>query len=359
MNGKINIVFRTDASSIIGTGHIMRCLCLADELHKRGANIVFICRPEKGNLIEFIEQRGYQAIAIDQHSSGEEKAGDFDWQEDARQSIQFLEQNSLQPDWLIVDHYRLDYKWEKAIQAFSSRIMVIDDLANRHHDADLLLDQNFYQDMQDRYKGLIPSGANSLLGPSYALLRPEFLEERQRLKKRDGKVKRILLCFGGSDSSTEILKVLKALKLMSLPENIRLDVIAGINSSQKDEIARQLAVFPQGHFYSWVNNMAELMANADLYIGAAGTSCWERSCLGLPSIVIALAENQIKACMDMDKEGLHMYLGPALAVDQEQIKSAINRCLAEPALLEDYAKASLELVDGLGAQRCADILIPC
>jgi len=203
----LKILIRTDSSVQIGTGHVMRCLTLADELRERGAEIVFVCRDFAGNLCGYTEGNLKHAAWLG-----------ADWQTDARQVEEIIKDFNTHPDWLVVDHYALDERWERYLRSYVKKIMVIDDLADRPHDCDLLLDQNFYENLESRYDGLAPSGCKKLLGPKYALLRPEFREERKNLRKRDGYVKRIMIFFGGSDPTNETTKALEAVRMLNRPD---------------------------------------------------------------------------------------------------------------------------------------------
>jgi UDP-2,4-diacetamido-2,4,6-trideoxy-beta-L-altropyranose hydrolase len=183
------IVLRADSSDLIGSGHIMRCLTLADILKKKGTTVIFICRLLLGNIAHLVEKKGYRVHQINSNDNGES----YDKIANAEKTISLL-QNMMRPvDWIVVDHYDLDKKWEVLVRPYVRKIMVIDDLANRCHDCDLLLDQNLYTDMDVRYDKLTPSYCKKILGPRYALLRSEFLEARKKLKYRDGSVKRVLV----------------------------------------------------------------------------------------------------------------------------------------------------------------------
>jgi len=178
------IVFRTDAALQIGTGHVMRCLTLAEALAERGAHCRFVCREHSGNLMELIRDRGFDAIGLPVESgrlateaSSDEPIGAHatwlgaDWAVDAEQACAAL--GDMDADWLIVDHYALDVRWERSLRSRCRRLMVIDDLADRIHDCDLLLDQNLGREPRD-YAGLVPDCSAILVGPRFALLRPEF-----------------------------------------------------------------------------------------------------------------------------------------------------------------------------------------
>ena len=159
----MRVVFRADASLEIGTGHLMRCMTLADELCRRGATATFLCREQPGHLIELTRSRGFETEAIAHEDASPSHVA------------------QLHPDWVVVDHYGLDSAWETAVRPSTRRILAIDDLADRDHDCDLLLDQNLYDGVDQRYASRLPAHCRQLIGPHYALLRPEFADARARL----------------------------------------------------------------------------------------------------------------------------------------------------------------------------------
>jgi UDP-2,4-diacetamido-2,4,6-trideoxy-beta-L-altropyranose hydrolase len=214
------------------------------------------------------------------------------WQEDARQTLDAI--SSLNPDWLVVDHYALDAHWERTLSSTVDKIMVIDDLANRPHECALLLDQNLGRVASD-YDGLLPAECQRLIGPRYALLRPEFaaLREQSLSRRKNPELKRILISLGGVDRTNVTGQILTALAHSSLPTSTELDIIMGAAAPYLDEVRQQAARLPFKAMVSVnVKDMAERMCLADISIGAAGSTSWERCCMGLPSITVVLAENQ-------------------------------------------------------------------
>lgn len=364
MNQTTKILIRTDASVQIGTGHVMRCLTLADELRGRGAEVIFVCREFDGNLCDYIEEKGYVVHRLPvSNEQGHNIEGNLkhaawlgaDWQTDARQVEEIIKSFEIAPDWLVADHYALDERWEGYLWPYYKKIMVIDDLADRVHDCDLLLDQNFYENLESRYDDLVPSGCKKLLGPKYALLRPEFREARKKLRKRDGHVKRIMVFCGGSDPTNEMLKVLKVIKGLKQPD-IAVDIVIGMCNLHRESIENFVASMSNVRCHINVNNMVKLMDRADLFIGSAGITTWERCCLGLPSLVITIAENQEKATTDLaDIEVLH-YLGKSEQTSNDDIANMFDYYLCHPSLLVNYSKASMKLVDGNGVSRCVALL---
>lgn len=342
----MNIIFRVDASVNIGTGHVVRCLTLADELRSKGADVRFICREDNGNLIDFIKKKNYEVYPL--------PAG-IDSYKDLKLTEEILKEQDKMPDVLIVDHYGIDVKWESPIRKVVKKIMVIDDLANRKHDCDILLDQNYSQD-DNRYNGLLANGCGRLLGPRYALLRPQFYEAREKLRKRTGKVRRILVLMGGVDASNETCKALRAIQMLDR-HNITVDVVTGASNPNRDEVEKLVSQINRTTFYCNVNNMAELMAAADLCVGAGGTSTWEKCCIGLPSIVMVLADNQKEIAEELEKEGVVVNLGWHKDVTEMDIRDAVQNLLADSDKRRSMGLKGKMMVDGNGTTRVGEKII--
>jgi UDP-2,4-diacetamido-2,4,6-trideoxy-beta-L-altropyranose hydrolase len=359
----MNIFFRTDAAINIGTGHVMRCLTLAEGLRNNGAKIIFICREHLGNLCSLIESRGYQLIRLPLPAipSSSHNLVYSHWlgvtqEEDAREVLLQLAEIDGVCDWLIVDHYALGATWEVSMRQFAKRIMVIDDLADRRHNCDLLLDQNFYEGEDTRYDKLVPGSCKKLLSPRYAMLREEFFNELPKVKQRAGELKRILVFFGGSDYDNETLKALQAIHLLDQPK-ICVDVILGVNFPFKSVIQEFASRMNQVVCHDYVDNMAELMASSDLYLGAAGITTWERCCLGLPSLVIAVASNQVGPMEQMERAGFVLFLGEGRNVTVDDILRALDELMAVPSVLAEMSHKAMKLVDGSGTQRCVTAIL--
>lgn len=348
-----HIAFRTDATSQIGTGHFMRCLTLADALKKRGAQIRFISRGLPSHLCEMLSAKGIEFSPLENQESSV-PAGDLahaHWlgasqAQDAAATMQALSDHSW--DWLIVDHYALDARWEHAMRNAAKRIMVIDDIADRKHDCDILLDQNFYADMQTRYADKVPAHCQLLLGPRYALLREEFSKLREQVKPRSGPVKRILVFFGGVDADNYTGRAINALADMGA-EGLQVDVVIGAQHPCRAEIEADCAA--QGFVcHVQTNRMAELMAAADLAIGAGGSATWERCCLGLPALSICVADNQQQQIADAAQAGL-LY-APAFNKDLVAvIKMHAVALIDNPCLRRLISDKAMQAVDGRGVSR--------
>ncbi|WCK54190.1 UDP-2,4-diacetamido-2,4,6-trideoxy-beta-L-altropyranose hydrolase [Aneurinibacillus sp. Ricciae_BoGa-3] len=363
----MNVFVRADASVEIGTGHVMRCITLAERLRELGANVSFISRSHEGNLNKWInDEKNFSIyeLAIDsewQSSCTERRALYERWlgtsiEKDAYETQQILIKQDADVDWIIVDHYALDERWERELRPYSRKIMVIDDLANRKHDCDVLLDQNLYDDMEVRYTGLVPIECETLFGPSFALLRKEFIEARKTLHKRQEQIKRMLVFFGGSDPTNETMKTIKAIRLLTRPD-ITVDVVVGKSNPNKEQIKNCCTQIGNVNFHCQVSNMAELMGKADLAIGAGGSATWERCCLGLYSILVAIADNQIVVCEYLQKNNICTYIGESSNLTVLKIRDALDQILCNSVHLASKQKALMQLVDGKGVDRVSTQLI--
>lgn len=332
------VVFRVDSSTVIGTGHVMRCLTLAEELRGRCKEIVFICRELPGNMMEQIATGGFRVFSLQSGAEIDQ------WQADAEGTCNILLQRQLKPDWLVVDNYRLDKQWEFILRPLVKRIMVIDDLADRGHDCDLLLDQNYYQ-MESRYQQLVPKNCRQLLGPKYALLRREFKAAQQALRERDGSVKRLLVFYGGSDSTNETAKALEAINMLNRPD-IVVDVVVGVANPKKKRIKEICSKMVNTRFYCQVENIAELMAEADLSLGAGGTATWERCYLGLPALVTIVAENQRETVEALAEDGVVWNLGWYGEVATGKMVEVVKVLLDSPEHLTEMTKRGFALMKG-------------
>ncbi len=353
------VIIRTDASIQIGSGHVMRCLTLAGALADRGDDIVFVCREHPGNLIDRIRQTGYRVLCLpycrdmvaDHYPDEYAQWLVVDQKIDAVETLAALQSECLEADTLIVDHYGLDHLWEGYLRPHAGRLMVIDDLANRRHDCDALLDQNYHTDMQGRYNGLVPRHCDMILGPEYALLRPEFGSVSPSTRSNDSSV-RIFVYFGAVDPTGETLKTLAALE--SLPAGRwTADVVIGKANPLRNEILERASRLRGITVHTEVPDIARLMARADFAVGAGGTTTWERCCLGLPTIVVAVADNQIPIAQSVDRYGAATFLGHANAVSIEDLREAIERMATDSAMRARISERALRLVDGKGAKRVA------
>lgn len=311
----LQIVFRTDASVEIGSGHVQRCLTLADQFRKAGAHCCFITREQPGNMTGMVEAKGYPIYMINSITT-------FSEQEDASSTQTIIESFSSNIDLLIVDHYELSKIWEEQVAVSVQYLMVIDDLANRAHYCHILLDQNYYKNYLERYTQLVPDDCLLLLGPKYLLLRPEFYQANKEIYKKTAAVNKLLIFYGGSDPTNETEKVLQALTEKGVEWNFQVDVVIGENNLNKERIT-QLCIETSANLHIQIDYMVRLIQQADFAFGAGGAAMWERGYLLLPSVVTIVADNQTQAVLDAEERGLIINLG---FHDQVNIKDYIN-CL--------------------------------
>ncbi len=334
----------------------MRCLTLAEQLRAASAECVFLCRDLPGNCLEIIAARGFELITLPKPESEDARPSaneprhypwlQVSWEKDADDTCKALEKSGF-VDWLVVDHYALDIRWETILRPKVAHIAIIDDLADREHDCDLLLDQNLYQDMTSRYRDLVPDGCVQLIGPGYALLRNEFRDPHYRDRKRSGEINKIVVFFGGIDQFNMTGMVLEAFDL-SKYSDIDVDVVVGAANPHLDQIQFQCESANNINLFVQIDNMAEVLSSADLAIGAGGITNWERLVLGLPSVLISIAFNQEQVLIDMDKMGLCKYLGSRAEVDVSVIRSALDELVGNRGLIRHMSKAARKIMDNPG-----------
>ena len=357
----MRIVFRVDASLQIGTGHVMRCLTLADGLQTLGAECLFICREHPGNLIDFIRGKGYITHVLPTAGSAttllpaaDEWPGvaHANWiatsqAQDATECAAIL--GGHRTDWLVVDHYALDARWECALKPYFDKLLVIDDLADRPHCCDLLVDQTFGRNVSD-YQSLVSATCTLLCGSQYALLKPEFaaLRAYSLERRRDGRVQHLLITMGGVDKDNVTGRVLHALKASELPADCRITVVMGVTAPWLADVRLAAETMPWPTTVKvGIGNMAQLMADSDLAIGAAGATSWERCCLGLPTVLIVLAVNQSEVGRGLEQAGAARVLSDTheIAADLPQ---QLNDLLGSSEQRAAMSRSAISIVDGSG-----------
>ena len=311
------VIIRTDASIRIGSGHVMRCLTIAHQLTKHGVDVRFMMKQLPGNLIDFVENQGFRNVNLLEYA-----------------------------DLYIIDHYSIDEVWEQKLRAFTKNIMVIDDLANRRHDCDLLLDQNVVPQFEKRYNGLVPVQCKKILGPCYLVMRDEFIKARQNKPTRTGKVENLLIFMGGTDSTNETIKILAALQKTKVTFN-NIHVVVGESNIYKDQI--QLTCKQRGiHFHCQIDYMAELMLQVDFLIGAGGSTTWERCYVGLPSSSTIVAENQRITTEYAASLGVVMNIGWHEDVTVSSYIDLLKKLSKESTKLMKMSYKGLKLTENVG-----------
>lgn len=332
-----NAFFRCDASPQIGSGHVYRCLTLADALLVRGWRCTFLSAPGSEIIVPALADEKYNLA----------RAPLFD----------------LKADVLVVDHYGLDADFESSCRGWAQKILVLDDLADRRHDCDILIDQTHGRLAAD-YESLVPSGCAVLTGARHALLRPQFAALRaetlaRREKPIDGQP-RILVFLGSTNMNNATEKMLEALGAFSMVP-LQIDVVLGAQAQGADRVISLALKFSHEKFHTVhchenVKDMATLMAAADLAVGAGGTTSWERCCLGLPSLLVEIADNQNLIAANLDKAGAVLDLGRIADFRPEALHGALKTLLNDAGALIKMIERAAAICDGRGAERVADMI---
>lgn len=334
----MNIVFRVDSSVQIGLGHLMRCVALGDELKQKGCNVTFLCKALEGNLIELVE---HKVIVLEKNDNFQSDDLFLNWlgatqEQDAKETIKVMPKMT---DLLVVDSYALDQIWHQKLRPHTKKILVIDDLANRKFDCDILLNQNLGVE-EKVYEGRVPRDCKLLLGCNYALLRPEFSEIRAKaLEKRHQttKIENILVSLGGSDIDNVTYDILQ-----QLDSRFNIVVVLG-KTSPYNKMIKAYAKNKNIEVIIDANNMSELMLNADIAIGAGGSTSWERCCLGLPTLLCVLAVNQRGAAERLEE------LGAAIII--KNLKTDLQLIIENSDYLNIMSINAKSICDGLGCKR--------
>jgi UDP-2,4-diacetamido-2,4,6-trideoxy-beta-L-altropyranose hydrolase len=329
--------FRSDASTGIGSGHIMRCLTLAEALSERGWRCVFGCEPETVATVPLLSASDFKVVFPD-------------------------DMKEIRPDLLIVDHYGLNAAYEKAARAWARKIAVLDDLADRPHDCDLLLDQTYGRSEND-YKKLVPAGCKILTGADYMLLRPQFARARAAAeKRRAGEPSgRVLIATGSTNYKNIVSKILNGFR-QGAGRAFDINVILSSGAEKLDDVKHIVSEINAAGLHTVnlhldIKDMAAMMVEADIAVGAGGTTTWERCCLGLPTLMIELADNQIPTIAALTKAGAIVSVGKG---DDEQaieaIPARIRGILSNPEGMRALSAASFRICDGMGLSRSVDAL---
>ena len=347
----MNVFVRVDVSEKIGTGHFFRCLTLSLKLISKGHLVTFVSRQMPVDLIKTLDNLKINFLSI--YTNSLSKNGylahshwlGIDQLEDANN---FKNAIGNEIDLIIIDHYGIDYVWELELKNHTKEILVIDDLADRNHVCDYILDQNYYPNFLTRYDKKVPESSVKLLGPDYCLLRDDFLKRRKINLNVNGNIDRVFIFFGGIDYENYTKVALDAVKKLNV-NHLIFDVVVGNQNPNKNYIKALCNDFGY-NYYCQISNIAEIMSKADLAIGAGGSTSWERCCLGLPSVVVPIAENQIAIAHSIDS------FGAAICIDNpknlcESVYKAIHSLQSDPSRILSMSESCMKLVDGLGTKR--------
>lgn len=348
----MRVLIRADASPTIGSGHIARCLTLARVLRAQGSHVAFACRRLPGNRLDALQTEGFETFALPDRYADEDPEQAIEsmlpWQADIAALAALLE-GQAEFDWVIVDHYGLDHLWQTAARRFAPRIAAVDDLATRRYSVDLLLNQNL-SGLSENYQPLLPEGCRTLLGPRFAMLREEFNSPAIEIKPV---ARRVLVNFGGFDAARQTHHAMLALADFS---GLDVDFVAGADNPAWAPMQALAESRPNWRLHSFVSDFHRRMTEADLFIGAGGGTSWERAAMGLPTICIAVSNNQQNNGEVMAAAGAHVFMGAREQVSVEQLRDAIGFVVDNFYLRQSLAERSRQLVDGRGALRVAAAL---
>jgi UDP-2,4-diacetamido-2,4,6-trideoxy-beta-L-altropyranose hydrolase len=354
-----SIIFRVDASVRIGSGHVMRSLAIADAFKAQGWRAFFICRELPGNLFHTVMDRGHRLLALSSPETYPDESIDINdysanlgvsWEEDARETLDIIRNSKLKPEWLIIDHYSLDRRWEEMVGIMAKKTFVIDDVAKKEHECDMLLNENFLPDAAFTYKKLVPEKTKLLLGPKYAIIRPEFREISRRRKPGDVKSRRILIFYGGADPTNETQKALQAISELQHPD-LHLDVVVGSGNPDKEKIKLMLKQLPDAILHVQLPHLANLIAQTDLALCAGGSIVWELLSLDIPMLVTTTADNQSPSIRNLSLNGSVRWLGTSDKVGVEKIKNGIQQIISTTRSMRKKPDSEGKIIDGFGLDR--------
>jgi len=337
------LIIRADADSFMGTGHIMRCIALAQEWQNQGGKVIFLSNCKNENLKQRIDNECFQFIPIDK--SHPDSC-------DLRQTRKALEElgknNLLSEPWIVIDGYHFTPEYHKSLKDDGYKLLVIDDMAHlQHYYADVLLNQNIHA---SSLKYSCDKDVVKLFGCKYVLLRKEYLEHKLHKQKITNKARRILVTMGGSDPYNVTLIIIKALNKLNESD---LEVKIVVGPANLNIISLEKELYPSCFSYeivSNVNNMTELMAWADLAVSSGGSTCWEMAFMGLPFITIVLADNQEGIAQSLHDLGVSFNLSWYDKLTLEKITRTLSNIMNNTNLRELYSVKGQQLVDGLGAK---------
>lgn len=358
----MRVVFRADASRRIGSGHVARCVTLGQELARRGAKVTFIARQHESGWYRRVADAGFELRLLQTPSGHRSDLPDGDYVawlgvdplQDAAETIEHLAEQDF--DLLIVDHYALDAAWEREVRAHVGRVMAIDDLADRVHEVDLLLDQNLRSDGGAVYRQLLPGGAAVLSGPSYALLAPSYRRTREQSAPA-AQPGRVLVSLGGA-TAPDVLNEVMAGLCDSSGAVSAIDVVDPLRAWGGDgqQACHRAGVPVQVH--GAVPDLVGLLLDAEVAVGAGGSTSWERMCLGVPTVAVSVASNQRRVLNELDKVGTVIDVGDVTDGAAGRCGDGVDALLRDRARRETMGCYGRLLVDGRGVERVAEAIVP-
>jgi UDP-2,4-diacetamido-2,4,6-trideoxy-beta-L-altropyranose hydrolase len=363
MNGT-RFLIRTDSSTEIGSGHVMRTLTVAEALRKRGAVCHFVCRQLERNIAHKVTAAGFELTLLSAPTEPFKPAADtpahapwvqVDWQQDATETASVL--NTFDADWVILDHYGLDARWSRCISDKPVGKIVIDDLADRIQDADILLDQGIARTAKD-YAGKVDPSCHLLCGMSFALLRPVFAAQRRasidaRLNSQDG---RLLISLGGYDRENRTEAILRQITHDKPPRISQIDVVMGSLAPHRTAVQECCEAMPiPTSLHIDTSDMVGLMSKADLAVGGAGVTAIERCVMGLPTLTVVQADNQIAQARLLHESGAVLLYDDQTAEGCAKLGQQLEHMM-DTEIKKRMSLAAAEICDGMGLERVIDVI---
>lgn len=341
---KRRVLVRVDASPKIGGGHLARCLALAHAFELVGYTPHFACRA--GSLDTLPELLAVGSTTLELKSTDE--------------IDQIVQRWAGTFQFVVVDHYGLDASFERRLSEIAERVVAIDDAPNRSHTCDTLLDQTHGRKSYE-YESLVPSGCQLLVGSRFALLRAEFSNKRAAAlerRRREPRCERILVALGASDTADSTVSALEAITEAEVAPSVIVDIALGAGVSRLDLVRTAAERLPCSYaLHVGTQDMAELMVHADVAIGAAGSSAWERCCLGLPTIMMVIADNQATIADRLDRAGAAISTGLFARGGRERVVRAITSLMNDSQRRLEITDAAAGICDGDGAKRTVEALL--
>lgn len=342
---KLALLFRTDGSSQIGFGHVMRCLALAEGIEKLGVKCIFVIGNSDKKVLEEIHQKGHLIEQIPTQSSPK---NDF--------FLTAKAVNKYNATAVVTDSYDISAKYLRQLKSLGVFVISIDDTGEIHFPSDVILNQNVTAKKLTYSK---EDYTQLLLGPKYVLLRGEFAAKHAQEREISKEVKSILVTMGGGDPDNQTLKVARAIEKLNQnsASNITTTIIMGTGYLYEEVLKKELQISNKRFaLKSDVKNMSDLMIEADIAINGGGSTCYELACLGVPNIILVLADNQRENAQELHDRQISMNLGDFKNVSPEDIKSLIEDLIGNVERRKLLSSNGKRLVDGKGVDRVVEFI---
>ena len=340
----MRLLLRADASHQIGTGHVMRCLALAQAWQDIGGHATLSTAENAPGIRDLLEAEGVDVVRL-----STQPGADDDAVQTAETALR------LGADWVVADGYRFGSRYQEILKRMGCRLLFIDDYGHAgHYSADVVLNQNLHAS-EHLYADREPY-TRLLIGRPFLLLRREFLEWKGWERQISGAARRVMVTLGGSDPHNTTSRVIDALEQIDV-EGLEVVVVVGASNRHRDGLlAERRGSRLRIEFRDNVARMSELMAWADVAVSAGGSTCWEMAFMGLPAVAIVLAENQRSIVCSLAESGAVVNAGWHSALSRDSLAALLTGLVREREARHRMSQRGRGLVDGLGAKRVAELL---